>query len=157
MSLWHLLWMHATGLGLVALLMAAPFVWHWARGYASAERARRRWLYQRVIRSYLASEERQAAVRARIASGARITSHRFDTGPKRQPASVPCESCGKQVDPRESWIYLGHAPFGFIAVPFTAPLTGHRFDVGPSQRPAVVRTEGELRAAYEPTEEIEEP
>lgn len=37
-----------------------------------------------------------------------------------------------------------HAPFGFVAVPFSVG------EAGPTQRPTVVRTEGELRATTEP-------
>jgi hypothetical protein len=81
MTLWHLLWMHVTGLGIFALLLLTPFAWGYGKEYSSAERWRRRSLYLRVIREYLAGEERRAAVRVRIAMGARTTKHRFEVRP----------------------------------------------------------------------------
>lgn len=56
MSYWHLLWMFVTALGIIALGLAVPFVWHWARQYGSTERARHRQLMRRVIREYLRQE-----------------------------------------------------------------------------------------------------
>jgi hypothetical protein len=80
MTLWHLLWMHVTGLGIFALLLLTPFAWGYSKEYSSAEWWRRRSLYLRVIREYLAGEKGQAT-RARIAMGARTTKHRFEVRP----------------------------------------------------------------------------
>jgi hypothetical protein len=97
---WHLLWMFVTALGIIALGLATPFVWAWAREYESPKRAWARrvlwWAYD--LQQQALQEQRLrgclycgtectfgpncanhdlAKTRERIASGARLTKHRF--------------------------------------------------------------------------------
>jgi hypothetical protein len=75
-------------------------------------------------------------------------------GQRAMNAQLTEEAMAREAAPRGRGV---EALFGFIEVPRTQRLTAHRFQVGPAQRPTMVRTEGELWAKYEPTEETDEP
>lgn len=48
--------MHASLSAVVATLLALPFGWHYARGYAAAERARKRRFAWAVLRRHYAND-----------------------------------------------------------------------------------------------------
>jgi hypothetical protein len=141
MTLWHLAWMHLTLLLIFAALVSLPFVWAYARYYREGERFLMR-------RSYLwawARNQRRGGPRALRESG--VSSDRFIEGMKTLRNWEPVLDARR---PQPAGPSATKATIGDLVE--TIP----RYSAGPAQRPTVARTEGELRAIYEPTEETEE-